>query len=357
MAKVSIIMPTYNVEKYFIKCLESVINQTLSDIEIIPVDDGSPDNCGKIIDEYASKDERIKPIHKENGGYGSAVNAGLAAATGEYIGIVETDDWCEPTMFEKLYNKAKETEADLVKCYFNISSVDNKNRKYEINYFYSLKDTFEYTKDARISLFHASVWCGLYKKSMLKENNIIMSAEKGSYYQDNYWSTQCYYCSNKISIIKENLYNWRVEEGQDSSTRRKDEKLFNMITMLDRSLDFLKSQQNYNNEILEAFSVNAFLSIYGFFNQIDDSLKEKYYNNMRAFLIRIKNEGFTCKYNNFNNVKNIIKIIQKRTYKQFLFYKILYKFTSIFFEIKENTNFYRVKVFGIRILKIKKNNK
>ena len=118
MPKVSIVMPTYKVEKYFRQCLESVINQTLTDIEIIPVDDGSPDNCGKIMDEYAAKDSRIKPIHQENGGYGKAVNAGIEAATGEYIGIVETDDWIEPDMYEKLYNQAVKLDADVCKCGF-----------------------------------------------------------------------------------------------------------------------------------------------------------------------------------------------------------------------------------------------
>ena len=102
MSKVSIVMPAYNVEKYLRQCMDSIVNQTLKDIEIIPVDDGSPDKCGKIMDEYAAADSRIKPIHQSNGGYGKAVNAGINAATGEYIGIVETDDWAEPDMFEKL---------------------------------------------------------------------------------------------------------------------------------------------------------------------------------------------------------------------------------------------------------------
>ena len=86
--KVSIIVPVYNVEKYLRQCLESVINQTLKEIEIICIDDGSPDNCGAIIDEYAQKDTRIVAIHKENGGYGSALNYGFSIAKGEYIGIV-----------------------------------------------------------------------------------------------------------------------------------------------------------------------------------------------------------------------------------------------------------------------------
>ena len=113
--KISIVMPTYNVEKYFRQCLDSIINQTLFDIEIIPVDDGSPDNCGAIMDEYAAKDSRIKPIHQKNGGYGKAVNAGINIATGEYIGILESDDFTKTTMLEDLYNIAEKNSAEVVK--------------------------------------------------------------------------------------------------------------------------------------------------------------------------------------------------------------------------------------------------
>ena len=112
--KVSIIVPVYKVEKYLRKCIDSIINQTLKDIEIILVDDGSPDNCGKICDEYAAKDTRIKVIHKENGGLSSARNAGMEVAEGEYIGFVDSDDWIESDMYMTLWQKAKDINADLV---------------------------------------------------------------------------------------------------------------------------------------------------------------------------------------------------------------------------------------------------
>jgi glycosyltransferase involved in cell wall biosynthesis len=128
MAKVSIIIPTYNVEQYLKECMDSVVNQTLKDIEIICVDDGSTDSSGKILDEYAQKDSRIKVIHKENGGYGKAMNLGIDNATGEYIGIVEPDDYVELDMYKSLYNAAKEHDVDLVKADFN-RFVDKKSRR------------------------------------------------------------------------------------------------------------------------------------------------------------------------------------------------------------------------------------
>jgi len=102
--KISIIIPVYNVESYIRKCLESVINQTYTNLEIILINDGSPDNCGKICEEYAEQDSRIRVFHKENGGLSSALNFGLKSFTGSYIGFVDSDDWIEPNMYQELYN-------------------------------------------------------------------------------------------------------------------------------------------------------------------------------------------------------------------------------------------------------------
>ena len=115
MCKVSILVPIYNVEKYLRQCLESVVNQTLKDIEIICINDGSTDSSPEIIREFASRDSRIKVIDKPNTGYGHSMNQGLKAATGEYIGIVESDDFAELNMFEVLYNTAKSNGAEIVK--------------------------------------------------------------------------------------------------------------------------------------------------------------------------------------------------------------------------------------------------
>ncbi|CUO65032.1 glycosyltransferase family 2 protein [Clostridium disporicum] len=113
---VSVIVPVYNVEKYLNKCVDSIINQTLKDIEIILVNDGSTDNCPSIIDEYAKSDNRIIAIHKENGGQGSARNAGLDIARGEYIGFVDSDDWIDLNMYEELYESLLNNNADIAIC-------------------------------------------------------------------------------------------------------------------------------------------------------------------------------------------------------------------------------------------------
>ena len=118
MAKVSIIIPTYNVEMYLVECMESVIHQTLKDIEIICINDGSTDGSLEILKSYAQKDDRIVLVDKENGGYGIAMNIGLEKATGEYIGIVEPDDFVKLDMYESLYQIAKDNDLDFVKADF-----------------------------------------------------------------------------------------------------------------------------------------------------------------------------------------------------------------------------------------------
>lgn len=122
--KISIIVPVYKAEPYLKKCIDSILNQTFKDFELILVDDGSPDRCGEICDEYALKDSRIKIIHKENGGQSSARNVGLDIAQGEYIGFVDSDDWIEPDMYKKLFKVLKNDNVDMAIC--NINSIKDK---------------------------------------------------------------------------------------------------------------------------------------------------------------------------------------------------------------------------------------
>lgn len=119
MILVSIIVPIFNVEQYLSKCVDSLLKQTLREIEIILVDDGSSDNCNRICEEYAKKDARIKVIHQENAGVSAARNSGLNAATGKFIGFVDPDDWIEPQMYEEMLNELERTKVDLVICGYN----------------------------------------------------------------------------------------------------------------------------------------------------------------------------------------------------------------------------------------------
>lgn len=176
--KISAIMPVYNVEKYIGKCIESLQNQTLSEFELIAVDDGSPDNSGKICDEYAEKDPRIKVIHKENGGAPSARNAAIEIAQGKYLYFMDSDDWAEKTMLEDMYNAAEANNSQLVISGYYIDTY------YSDNEFYSQEQSFpttvfssreDFRKNA-YKLFDRNLlytpWNKLFLREYIMENNI-----------------------------------------------------------------------------------------------------------------------------------------------------------------------------------------
>ena len=168
-ALISLIIPVYKVEKYLEKCIQSVINQTYENLQIILVDDGSPDNCGKICDEYAKKDHRIEVIHKSNGGLSDARNKGLEIAKGEYIGFVDSDDYIEADMYEVLYNLLKQYNADVSICNFYTVSqgkISIKNADNGINEYNRIEILKEILLDKNIQSY---AWNKLYKKELFDE--------------------------------------------------------------------------------------------------------------------------------------------------------------------------------------------
>lgn len=164
--KISVIVPVYNVERFLSKCLDSIINQTYENLEIILVNDGSPDNCGLICDEYAEKDNRITVIHKKNKGISSARNSGLNIATGEYIGFVDSDDWIHKKMFEDLITITILNQSNLVHCLFtNSNEIIEKVQEKNVNpIILDKKETlYNYLN------YGFYVWRNLYSKKLIGE--------------------------------------------------------------------------------------------------------------------------------------------------------------------------------------------
>jgi len=172
--KLSIILPIYNVESYLRKCISSVLNQTLQNIEVILATDG-PDSCDAICSEFAAKDNRVKVIWHP-GSYGKACNQGMNMATGEYIGFVETDDWCHPQMFEKLYAAAKAYDADVCKGGFFDAYDDAKKNRTRL--FYPETKSFHIAEHPDLLAFQPSIWSGIYKSSFIKKNSIYMIEDR-----------------------------------------------------------------------------------------------------------------------------------------------------------------------------------
>ena len=297
-------MPTYNVEKYFRQCIESVINQTLTDLEIIPVDDGSPDNCGVIIDEYAAKDPRIKPIHQENGGYGKAVNAGIAAATGKYIGIVETDDWCEPDMYEKLYTQAEKFNADVCKCgfykYNSFAEPDRQNLawKSELQNIknYPADRPFTIREFPSLFIMHPSIWTNIYKKDFLTAQNIRVNTSRSASYQDFPFMTEVMCKAEKITVVHAYLYHWRVETGQNSSTNQCGKRLLIMPDQCKEVKRIIKENDLYDI-LKEELYLHFLYANCSFFNNIKGEYRREYFKNFQSLFLEIQNDKtFTYKY-------------------------------------------------------------
>ena len=171
--KVSIIVPVYKAEKYLHRCVDSIIAQTFKDWELLLVDDGSPDNSGKLCDEYAQKDNRIKVFHKENGGVSSARQMGLDNATGEYTIHADPDDWVEPTMLEELYAKAIEDNADMVICdYFNEYT---DRQVYTPSKYVGYLDSDYVFRQILSTRMAAAVWNKLIRRSVIISSGAMLS--------------------------------------------------------------------------------------------------------------------------------------------------------------------------------------
>lgn len=304
MAKVSIIIPIYNVEKYLRECLESVINQTLKDVEIICVDDGSPDNCPQICDEYAAHDNRIKVIHKENGGYGKAMNVGLENATGEYIGIVEPDDYIEPNMYERLYNQSIKMDADVCDSGFYVYNSQCKGKKRNVKWVHPAENidffpddrSFTIAEHPKLIMKHASIWAKIYKNKFLKQNNIKFNETNAASYQDFPFMVEVMCKAKQIVVVKSYFYHWRVENNSNSSTTRNDAKLMIMAQQCEEVKRIIKEQGLY--EILKEPIYRHFASAnYDFFKRINLIYKKEYFEKIyHLFKDLIQDKNFSYLY-------------------------------------------------------------
>ncbi|OOM79957.1 glycosyltransferase [Clostridium sp. BL-8] len=215
---ISILVPIFNVEEYLGQCLESLISQTLEDIEIICINDGSTDKSLNILKEYASKDNRIIVIDKHNTGYGNTMNIGLERAKGEYIGIVESDDFAEQEMFKSLYKVANDNQAEVVKSnYFAYKSTFGIEKKYiEMLEGCRYDCIFSTIDEKNIFFTAANIWTGIYKRSFLIENEIKFNETPGASYQDISFTFKILACAKRVYLMKDAFLNYRVDNMNSS---------------------------------------------------------------------------------------------------------------------------------------------
>ena len=220
MPKVSVVMPIYNAECYLRESLDSVVAQTLQDIEIVCVDDGSTDSSLEIIREYAACDQRFVVLTGPNAGYGAAMNKGIDAATGDFIGIVEPDDWVEPDMFETLWHVASDHACDVVKSDF--LPFTGEGDTYHDEWYEICPDKGFYGKvlDPLRSnaLFYAMMmsWTGIYRRSFLTGHDIRHNETPGAAFQDNGFWIQVFAQARRVWFVNRAFYHYRTDNAASS---------------------------------------------------------------------------------------------------------------------------------------------
>lgn len=221
MPKVSVVVPMYNVEKYLSTCIDSICGQTLDDIEIILVDDGSPDDCGRIAEAYAARDDRIKVVHQANSGLGPARNTGIENATGEYVGFVDSDDWIEPSMCQSLYETAAATGADA--AYTGLKTVAHGNVTSVVEHpfsgktlcgeeeIFTLRRAFYGAAPAKVKEdpTPVSVWLAIYKRPFLEEHDLRFINVRS---EDKFFNTRVCRKAQIVACISGTPYCYRKDD-------------------------------------------------------------------------------------------------------------------------------------------------
>lgn len=249
MARITIIVPVCNVEKYLTKCLASIIDQTYLDIEILCMDDGSTDDSSKILDIYALQDERICVIHKENTGYGDTMNQAIHLATGDYIGIVESDDYIDINMYGDMIKLLEQYDLDFVKSDF--LCLWNCDEGGEYLQYKKLTDKKEYYNrvinpniEKETFFFEKFTWNALYRKSFLLNNCITYNSTPGASFQDNGFWFQTMYYAQRVMFIDKAYYYYR--QDNPNSSVNSDKKLYCMKEEYD-FIHFILDRSNESN--------------------------------------------------------------------------------------------------------------
>lgn len=303
MKKISVVIPVYNVEKYLSECLDSVINQTYKDLQIILVDDGSTDFSGKICDVYAEKDNRITVVHQKNAGAGAAKNTGLELIDGDYFSIIDSDDYIELDMYEKMVNSLEKYNADIVQCLFrNVFVNDSFDRKYKIkgNYPKVLTSKIflkEYLYDWKYAIFANKV----FKSSLLKDIRFPV----GRKIDDEFFTYKLVCNAKKVVNIDNILYNYRMRKTSVMNENNSDRLIYDRI-------DCFIERYNYVSDIYPSLKKKYNLKLYDDLLYFKDSAKD---NGKILSLInnfsRKKSNGFDKLYQKIMNNKLVFEELNK----------------------------------------------
>lgn len=286
--KISVIVPVYKTEGLLDRCVESIVGQTYKNLEIILVDDGSPDNCPAMCDEWAEKDSRIRVIHKENGGVSSARNAALDIATGDYIGFVDSDDWIEPEMYSSLIQKMSESGKNIALCSYYAVEISGERYECRCVVDKEVLDKDDYFRFIVLGGDGGYIWNRLYDADILKE---VRFDEDIWYSEDLLFNFKTAQKSNGAAILDKIEYNYVQKRIKEQAWVMNDHS-FDSMTAFEIMLSYKDIPEDVYDCCLRGYAAAAFTLLSGVLTN------EKYfykYDDIRSAILNFKKRILTQK--------------------------------------------------------------
>lgn len=289
---VSVVVPVYNVERYLRQCLDSLVSQTYQDFEVICVDDGSTDGSLAILREYEKRDTRFKVITKPNAGYGHSLNVGFAAATGDYVGVLESDDFCDSSMLQRMMGCAEENDVDIVRAdvrYYWSNPCERIEEKH-----FSNSEICGFVLDPRehVECFYlpSALWATLTRRSVITDNGLRLQETPGAAYQDTAFSFMLWACAKTAYLMEESFVYYR-QDNESSSINQKD-KIYSVLGEYGYLERYLMNDPSRFVSLLPVMVARKFGGCcFWNYNRIDRSYHDEYAKRMAADFLRHEKEG------------------------------------------------------------------
>jgi glycosyltransferase involved in cell wall biosynthesis len=289
--RVSVLVPIYNVERYLEQCLASICAQSLQELEILCINDGSTDGSLEIIRSFAAQDERIVVIDKPNGGYGQTMNCGLRRARGDYVGIVEADDFIEPEMYELLYNAATAHDAQIVKADFFLTWTTPRPRE---EYFHAVPPGLANSlvvpyRAYQVMQPQPSIWSALYSRPFLTEHGIDFLESPGASFQDTSFNYEAWSAADRAFLIDRALLHYRQDNANSSINATT--KVFAIVEEIDRYFAFLRNYPDREQQLRHIMQGIVYKTFRWNIRRIAPSLREEFLASMTDYFTQAEHEG------------------------------------------------------------------
>ncbi len=315
--KLTILVPIYNVEAYLTECLDSLKSQTLTECEFICINDGSTDGSLQIIQDFIKQDSRFRLIDKTNSGYGDSMNLALSQAKGEYIGILESDDWCEPETFAKLYAAAKEYDADVIKAnYYKFTTRNGVvvNVPYQE---IATEAVIHPHEDRHVFCFAPAIWSAIYRRKFLQDNKIKFLPTPGASYQDLSFNFKVWALAKKAVLLPNFFVHYRCDNANSSVNNPGK---VNCVCDEYAEIETFLCERGIFSDFGETMNTAKFRNYHWNFQRLAANLAKEFYQTWRQELLSAYDEGLLKKSNFSQKDWLALKMIIKHPH---LAYRIL----------------------------------